>query len=739
MSSEQVEILWANHRRDPKHAWEDTVIEVRWDANTQASYRLKPLSQEHVGEVAAFRQPIGSAYAAKPLSSVLRDQNDSFVIKLPLLDGLEDRLDAVGLAYQQEYDLRDRFPPGQPAVLPRLVPAVWDEYGESRHPYLNMANAGFRHGPSRIPCVIRQYVSGMSLEKWIKSQVRKAPPGTNSIFHGIDEPGVWFELASALFKTLAKLHRERATHGFLFPGNIILRPEAVDALAVRDSIPDDSIVFVNAAESNRTVYIEETKLTDDAKQFPVRRWYDSPDNVYSFSHCRNGWACFQLRLGSDYYSATDIFSLGVTLAYLATGVAAVASPFDYVQPWPGNRGWQIIRGAETRRRYQVMKAKLLDSLLTAAEDRERGKDLSIRKSKKELYEDALRQCEVILQCIRSRSDRRAISPHHALTVLRLFCPPGRREKSGNDLVHSVPAGDESFSRELISLASQINEEPGQSEEFTRKLLSLCNLSPSGDRAQVNQIPPAIVKLVSERMRSALERLSSLDCLPQQTELVPGRTWHAPCLRVTGSRTTLVDAFLTSLSALSETDEIFALTTPALWSDENFGPTSRVSSMLQLLRLKGVRLAWVLMVDDLFKPQTQRVLGFRCADDRKIAELRAASEEDERHKSARHGNHTDAKTRDDITYDGFYYVCLESAAYERVLREKKTFIGFRKATTASSSDNPLELHIAPDLGSRGGTLGALTFWMNPRRGKRLIKAFEEHRKLAVPVFNFERML
>jgi hypothetical protein len=109
MSAEQTRILWANHPRDPKHAWEGALIEVWSDGSESASYSLKSLRQEGAAETAIFRQPIGSAYQAKPLSPT--GGNCCFVIKLLLLDGLEDRLDAVSVAYQQEYDLRDRFPP----------------------------------------------------------------------------------------------------------------------------------------------------------------------------------------------------------------------------------------------------------------------------------------------------------------------------------------------------------------------------------------------------------------------------------------------------------------------------------------------------------------------------------------------------------------------------------------------------------------------------------------------------
>ena len=144
--------------------------------------------------------------------------------------------------------------------------------------------------------------------------------------------------------------------------------------------------------------------------------------------------------------------------------------------------------------------------------------------------------------------------------------------------------------------------------------------------------------------------------------------------------------------------------------------------------------WVILVSssDLYKPMTQRVLGFRAADDRRLEELKVGL--------VKVGNEIEDQRP---YYSGFFCACLERKQYERVLREKKTFIGFRKnkpeAGFSEAEQNRLDLHIAPDLSSRSGRLVALTFWTYPRRHERLRKAYEHHRQLARPMLDFERVI
>ena len=739
MNAQQTDDLWDDYltcRSSPsedRSPWEGKEILVQWDKDDSGSYQLQPLERPNA-DLNRFRQPIASAYKAALVCVVSGKPRDKAVIKLPALDGLEQRLSRVSLAYQQEYNLRDRFPPGQPKVLPTLMPddrqpPLW----ESSHPYLEFAGKNAQPALERIPCVVREFIPGKSLGRWAREQGIRGPKQGQAEFHGLADPETWFELASALLKALAELHRERATHGFLYPENIILRQEAFQSKRL---ILDRNIVFTNGAESHRSVYLKEDTLSETARKFSVRRWYDSLENRYKFAEKESRWARFDLVEGSDYYSATDIFSLGVTLGYLATGKAEGMSPFDYVEAWEG--GWQVIRGAEIRRKYHVMKAQLLDRLMAAAAERSRGASRAAagesarasrlirgREQQKALYEDSLRKAEVILQCIRSRPDRRALSANHALTMLEMFRPKSAEGGAKGEATTSISSKklkrlDRAVFDRLIQLAQTVEDDPAAISDFVAKLLDHLRATLQSETAE-EPIPLAIQNLVSHRMRSVLERITALAGAAGGAG--GGDANRQPFLRVVGSRNTLIDAFLTAISSLEKGDQLIALTTTGIWNDENFGPSSRVSSMLQLLRLRGLTMRWLILVltDDLLKLRTQRVLGFRCIDDRRMEELEVGLG----------GPGAPAKP-EGAGGTGFYYACLDPQAYEQVLREKKTFIGFRRG------NNPLYLHIAPDLSSRDGTLVALSFWMYPRRGKRLIEAFESNQRLAQPVINFERI-
>lgn len=789
--------------------WVDRQIIVQWNKHTVITYALSPLNRGVIEAKPTFRQPTAVAYLAQPLPNMPEwPYVPKFVIRLPDLRVLYDDLDRVRLAYQQEYNLRDRFPHGTPDVLPTLLPCKWDKVLlESKHPFIELnyskeenpcgepnpgdttdpptePNSGERRTILRVPCVIREYIEGKSLKSYIRSQ---SPNESETAFQGLEKQEQWFALAEALFRALTELHRERATHGFLFPGNIVLRPAAVDALRDGTPIPPGAIVFINAAESHRSVYFEAKDVPEDAKKFPVRRWYDSDRTLYRFAgpattransnEDKSQWVRFDLEEASDYYSATDIFSLGMTLVYLAAGnfgkpvpLFLAVTPFDYVQDW--QPGWQIVRGAHIRRRYHVMKAKLLDVLQDAVRQREKQKtaaagqpaeglkpdsgnkpDESVRQpadpalsaqpdanqEEMRVYEDSLRRAEVILQCVRSRMDRRISSPNHALNVVRMF-RPADHAPTGGPVLAATAWSFQDYAR-LIELARLAEADPRSTDSFVEGLLNHDWLRSAKKRRQFPLVP-AIRSLVGYRLQSVLERFTALDNQaagtsffgPDQEQQRKAKQMRQPFLRVMGSRATLVDAMLVALSSLSSEDEIIALTTANIFNDENFGPTSRITSMLQLLRLRGMPMRWVILVSssDLYKPMTQRVLGFRAVDDRTLDGLKPGL--------VKVGNDIEDQSP---YYSGFFCACLDRRQYERVLREKKTFIGFRKNKPDAPIDefeqNRLDLHIAPDLSSRSGRLVALTFWTYPRRHLRLRKAYEHYRNLARPMMGFERVI
>jgi serine/threonine protein kinase len=739
----------AFERADKEDNWHEIEVTFNWSDGSSRRYHLEALSFSAKEEPQMqTMQPLSHSYQAHA-SGPRSEKDDEYVVKLPNLNGrskesLESYFrETVSPAFQQEYDLLDRFPSGQPSVLPILYHDSRPEH-EHCHPVVTIESSkpGFT-----VPAVVRKKVPGLSLKQWTE----KCRSSDGERFNGLPDTEEWFKIALLLFKSLLEMHTERATHGFLSPSNIIVHAK---------ELTPDRATFINAAEIHRVVYML-TKLVDaDAKRLPVRRWYDPLENVYRFKASEGKTVRFELNEGSDYYTATDIFSLGVTLAYLATGEENLISPFDFVAEWPGNPGWQIIHGAETRRTYHVMKAKLLDALLKSYAKRAGASYDGV-----DAYEDSVRRAEVILQCVRSRADRRAVSVSHASAVLSLFRPAA----AGKSINGEGNGSAEAIGKKLVEIA--LSRKPGQIEALTQQvLLSLASrdLKYRGEAggnavADSHYFPRAIQRLLHLRIKSLCERFSSL--VGEQffdSDAEGGESYKSvPSIRVVGSRSTLVDSMLVSLASLEDDAECIALTSSAIWSDENFGPTSRLASMLQLLRIRGVKVTWIVALSaaDLLKPHVQRILAFRAYDDQRMDELyrerKSAELPDEKplRKKQRDEKQQDKKQDKKLPADAFFYACLPPADYEKLLREKRTFIGVLAKANAKSGgkskkadaaeeeayDRPLELHIAPDLNSRGGRLVALTYWVRPIRGRRLIEAFEKYKTMARPCKTFERIV
>jgi hypothetical protein len=447
-------------------------------------------------------------------------------------------------------------------------------------------------------------------------------------------------------------------------------------------------VFINVGEAQPVVYFRPGKLSpQEYATLPLRRCYDVMENLYRYrGKSESGWLKFGLDQGSDYHCATDIFSLGVTLAFLATGLDDIISPFDYVERLDGaDPGWQIVRGGSMLRPDHTTKARLVDALSEATTNRLKALGSPVKEN--EVYDDSLRKAEVILQCVSSRANRRARSAKHVMSVLDLFRPPDSKA-SATEAARAL--ADPSWQE----LASALNKaaasygDSGAMHLLADKLLPDC---PTPARA-----------VVAGRVSAVLEQIH---CASDRSR---------PFVQVTGSRESLVNFFLSVLHSFNSGDNCVALTSAAFWSDENFAPYSRTSSMLQLLRLRGVRLQWIILVrsSELYMPQVQRILGFRCADDQRISRLRLTTH----------------------SQDAYFYACVDDPTYEHFLRGKKSFFGVR----SKEDKEKLSLLVAPDFVARGGAIAAMTSWVNPQRDD-LLRFFDEQLKIAMPVQYFDRIL
>lgn len=673
--------------------WDGKVISVQWhDETALLQYRLfkKRSPRQHMLLV--------NTYIAQFNGDTPPTGKNKFVLRLPNLENItekedvDERVNYALRVFQQEHELRQRLHNDSKNVLPELLSdSSCDISGETNAP--------------QVPKIASVWVEGKSLREWVTDRWSQDDSAGRQ-FHGIPDPQQWFDIAKLILRSLAMLHRERAAHGFICPDTIIIPKRLYDPREWDLRSPDNHVIFINAAGTQPVAYFQKSQWKEENAILPIRRWYDATENLYRLATESRQWARYDLDEGSDYYSATDIFSVGVTLAFLATGRDDAVSPYDYTVPHTSD-GWEIVRGSQVRSRYHVMKAKLLDTLEQAARNRAKGQP----QNKVAVYEDCLARVEVILQCSRSQLERRAQSTHHVLTLIEAF-EPSRRTGT---------PGDSQWRNALRNGLQKATEENSHSDSESLDAL-VKDLLPG--------TPQSVRNLVRHRLSSALERVYSLRSSKDEDA--------SRSLRVRGSRATIVDAFLGAMCALKAGDHCVALTTPDFWTHENFAPTSRSSSMLQLLRLRGVVVEWVIVLKPghLYMPQVQTVLGFRSADDQRIEALVQGQPNPK-----------------ESWKDSYFYCFADDDEYERVLRDKKSFVGLvnsnrvAKDRTEQGSVNeqllqeerPLQVLIAPDFSSRGGSLAALTFWINPRRGKKLYADFYRFKQNSRPVKYFERVL
>jgi len=704
-------------------SWEGIQLSAEFDqdSNKTVFLALEPVDPQSLKPKGEVQHPLAKTYQASCSSPDVLPGIDRLVIKVPDLTNralraagdmeyctpeTKDYLQLCRKTFQQEYDLVDRFS-DRPSVLPSLFYGKYDsEFVESTLPEIHVAfddKQGVNYYPDTIPCVVRTKIEGIGLSRWLRTQ----RAGSNGVFQGLSSLEEWLTIADSLFESIQKLHTERATHGFVYPGNIIVST---------DYTPGDQLYLINAAERNREVFFKGLDANSEATQYPIRRSYDPFESLYTFRETSSdGWSRFTLEDSVGYYSTTDIFSIGVTLAYLATGeedIYKIVSPYEHLTPWEQNPGWQIVKGRKTRTPYHLMKAVVIDALMKASSNRKLPRDAQQAPSDSD-YGIALRMGEIILQCVRSREDRRVQNSQHAQNVLRIFTPYNNRPYRLSELPVSYP---QNFVDSILKL-SQGNafERDAYSKQIAAGLLE------RGAQVSGPEDLPMLRDLLGLRLQATFQRTSTLwqDTGPQP----PGQDPLPPSLRVVGSRTTLNDAFLLTLAGLPPTSECIALTTATIWSEENFGPTSRISSMIQLMRLNHCVFKWIILVPTtgLFTPEVQRIMGFRGIDDQIMAKFKGPD--------------------GTPSYpDAFYYLCLPPKEYEQLLMDKRTFIGFRTQKKKEDRlENDLELHIAPDFSERDGRLVAMTYWTRPRRGKRLVRSFQEYARMMQPLSSFERLL
>jgi hypothetical protein len=242
-------------------------------------------------------------------------------------------------------------------------------------------------GESRNVCVfLREWLDGEPLnERYGNRQVE--------VFQGIPLSG-WFEITEKLIVMLHNVHLAGAPHGYICPTNIIVsgKPDAATA-----SLSDLKFSLINF---ERDLPDPTLHMTEDERKDPTfcwRRRYDSPERV-CFYHPKPSSPA-----PPDPFVPGDLYSLGLTLLYLAVGEPI--SPFQNEEQWR-DLPWRVVKNP-LRKSDAVVKEELRNKIFAARE----GDD----------YECKVAAVEIVFACLRL-TQHRFFNARAILEVYRQWTP-----------------------------------------------------------------------------------------------------------------------------------------------------------------------------------------------------------------------------------------------------------------------------------------------------------------------------
>ena len=137
----------------------------------------------------------------------------------------------------------------------------------------------------KLPLVftISEFVDGLTLDKWLEREF----PAEDG-FAGVTEEYAFFDLIERIFSAIAVLHEERIVHGDIWPRNLVVRN-------------DRTVVVIDLGEA----FLEE-QLFEKVGDTKEPHHYLAPERCEFTDHLY--WR-----------TPADIFSLGCTMFYIATG------------------------------------------------------------------------------------------------------------------------------------------------------------------------------------------------------------------------------------------------------------------------------------------------------------------------------------------------------------------------------------------------------------------------------------
>ena len=206
------------------------------------------------------------------------------------------------------------------------------------------------------------------------------------------------------------------------------------------------------------------------------------------------------------------------------------------------------------------------------------------------------------------------------------------------------------------------------------------------------------------LRAILQRRGQLLARDLQDLKSPG------LLRIAGSRAHLLDVLITVLRSLKPGDICKAVTTPTFFFEGNMGPYGRITSALHLAAMRGVRVDWILVVDE------------RSLRERRVAEVLVAQGQ----------GATEMQGCDAFNMQ---FAVPEASLYRRILKRKLTFI-----KAGPPDDQEPSIILAPDYRGEAGNMSVLRLWSTRANFTRKVEfesIFRDLKMRARPVQRYRR--
>ncbi|MBI1787407.1 MAG: serine/threonine protein kinase [Acidobacteria bacterium] len=402
-----------------------------------------------------------------------------------------------------------------------------------------------------MPVLLSEFVAGNSLKEWCDGI------GQRHGFSGC-QLDIWFFFAKEMIRLVQSIHLAGAPHGYICPENIIVDVDA------KGKPTHPRLVNLEREIPDPTLHLDKDPDRKDYWNLCWRRRYDSHEKVCYYRDSPDAPEFY------DPFVPGDIFSLGLTLLYLATG--ELVDPFEHEEQWKDKKTgldlpWHLVI-------HQVLKSnvRIKDEIYALLKSRFlKGS----AKNDPEVHENVLAATEIIFACLRVTGHRF----HNARSILKVY-----------DRFHS----------DAPSTPVQTQQPASVSVREGVDIL-----------ARAFQTLPEISGTLVETLYTDRSRRFTL---PLREEKPMYRYTVGP------GREEIVDTVITMLLNLDGADGQLnepdtpavcqALTTPGFFFDENCGAAGRVLSALKIAAVRGAIVEWLFLLNEhrMNVPEVVRVMN-----------------------------------------------------------------------------------------------------------------------------------